>query len=160
MQCCTWGRIQGWLLGIAGCGLVLYLASPSATQPDPGPGKGKKADVGKTSYDQIAPVILGEGTFADVMAKDKANKDAVMAKAKALLEQRYDLSRKVDPKVTMTRGKPIPVGPTAKLPNGMTWEQLAAMSPEAIREKGLFPKGFLPLPHPNHPVGGMVFPQA
>ncbi len=32
------------------------------------------------------------------------------------------------------------------------------MSPDAIRQKGLFPSGFLPLPHPNHPEGGMVFP--
>jgi cytochrome c peroxidase len=35
---------------------------------------------------------------------------------------------------------------------------LAAMSPEQIRDKNLFPKGFYPLPHPNHPEGGMVFP--
>ena len=41
----------------------------------------------------------------------------------------------------------------------MTWEQLAAMSPEEIRDKDLFPKGFYPLPHPNHPEGGMVFPK-
>ena len=41
----------------------------------------------------------------------------------------------------------------------MTWENLAAMSPDEIREKGLFPKGFLPLPHPKHEAGGMVFPQ-
>ena len=33
------------------------------------------------------------------------------------------------------------------------------MSPAEIREKGLFPSGFLPLPHPNHPEGGMVFPR-
>ncbi len=159
MQPCTWGRIRGWLLGLAGCGLVLYLVSPSPTQPGPGPGKGKKADVGKTSYDQIAPVILGEETFAQVMARDKAGKDAIMARQNALLEERYDLVRKVDPKVKMTRGKPVPVGPTAKLPADLTWEQLAKMAPEEIRKKGLFPKGFLPLPHPNHPVGGMVFPK-
>jgi hypothetical protein len=41
----------------------------------------------------------------------------------------------------------------------MTWEKLAATSPEEIQEKGLFPKGFLPLPHPNHPEGGMIFPK-
>ena len=40
-----------------------------------------------------------------------------------------------------------------------SWEELAAMTPEEIREKGLWPKGFLPLPHPNHPEGGMVFPK-
>jgi cytochrome c peroxidase len=33
------------------------------------------------------------------------------------------------------------------------------LTPEEIREKGLFPKGYMPLPHPNHPEGGMVFPQ-
>ena len=32
------------------------------------------------------------------------------------------------------------------------------MSPAEIREKNLFPKGFYPLPHPNHPEGGMLFP--
>ena len=28
-----------------------------------------------------------------------------------------------------------------------------------IREKDLWPKGLYPLPHPNHPEGGMVFPK-
>jgi cytochrome c peroxidase len=158
MRQCSWGRIHGWLLGLAGCVLLLYLVSPSATQTGAEAGKGKK-DVGKTSYDQIAPVILGETTFADVLAKDKAAKAGIMARQKALLEERYDLAKKVDTKVTMTRGKPIPVGPATRLPSGLTWAKLAAMTPEQIRAKGLFPKGFLPLPHPNHPGGGMVFPQ-
>src|SRR5262249_59890583 len=55
--------------------------------------------------------------------------------------------------------KRSPVGPTARLSEGMTYENLADISPKEIRNKGLFPKGYLPLPHPNHPVGGMVFPQ-
>ena len=33
------------------------------------------------------------------------------------------------------------------------------MAPEEVRDKDLFPPGFLPLPHPNHPEGGMVFPR-
>ena len=33
------------------------------------------------------------------------------------------------------------------------------MTPEQIRERDAFPLGFLPLPHPNHPEGGMLFPQ-
>src|SRR5690606_9899523 len=41
----------------------------------------------------------------------------------------------------------------------MTWEKLASMSPEEIRRQNLFPEGFLPLPHPNHKEGGMLFPQ-
>ncbi|HEV3384797.1 MAG TPA: cytochrome B6 [Gemmata sp.] len=113
----------------------------------------------KSSYDQISPVLLGKETFEGMMAKDKAAKDGVTAQQKKLLEERYDLAARTDAKVKMTRGKPIPVGPTAKLPAGVTWAQLAAMSAEEIREKGLFPLGYLPLPHPNHPVGGMVFPQ-
>jgi cytochrome c peroxidase len=46
-----------------------------------------------------------------------------------------------------------------KLPAGTTWEQLAKLSPEEIKERNLFPAGFQPLPHPNHPEGGMVFPK-
>jgi cytochrome c peroxidase len=33
------------------------------------------------------------------------------------------------------------------------------MSPEQIRQKAAWPKGFLPLPHPNHAEGGMLFPK-
>jgi cytochrome c peroxidase len=96
--------------------------------------------------------------FAAVMARMKAAKDEIAKKHMALLEARYDLAnRGGDAK--MTRGKPVQAGARTKLPNGTTWDQLAAMSPEEIREKGLFPAGFLPLPHPNHPEGGMLFPK-
>src|SRR6266550_1854138 len=101
------------------------------------------------------PVI--EEPFEVVRARDKANKPRVMAAAMRLLESRYNLTRRVDPDVKMTHGKPIPVGPTARLKGGLTWEQLGRMSPEEIKAKGVFP--YLPLPHANHPVGGMVFPQ-
>lgn len=101
------------------------------------------------------PVI--EEPFELVRARDKAAKSRVNAAAQKLLEQRYDLGRRVDESIKMTRGKPIPVGPTAKLKGGATWEQLGRMSPDEIRQKNLFP--YLPLPHPNHPVGGMIFPQ-
>ena len=33
------------------------------------------------------------------------------------------------------------------------------MTPDEIRDQGVYPKGLLPLPHPNHAEGGMVFPQ-
>jgi cytochrome c peroxidase len=101
------------------------------------------------------PVI--EEPFDVVRARDKAAKAGVMSAHSKLLEDRYDLTQHVDESVRMTRGKPIPVGPTARLKNGVTFEQLGRMTPEEIRDKGLFP--YLPLPHTNHPVGGMVFPQ-
>ena len=104
------------------------------------------------------PVDIKE-PFATIMARMKAAKPAVMQRQMALLNERYDLSKRVSDEVKMTRGKPIPVGPAARLAGGLTWETFGAMSPDEIREKGLFPKGFLPLPHPNHPEGGMVFPK-
>ena len=96
--------------------------------------------------------------LAAVMAKMKAAKDGIAKKHNDLLAARYDLAARAgDGK--MTRGKAVQQGPRAKLPAGTTWEALAAMSPADMREKGLFPGGFLPLPHPNHPEGGMLFPK-
>src|SRR5690606_18199899 len=40
-----------------------------------------------------------------------------------------------------------------------TWQQLSQLSQQEIAERGLFPEGFKPLPHPFHVEGGMVFPQ-
>ncbi|MCW3110905.1 MAG: hypothetical protein JWQ09_5411 [Segetibacter sp.] len=102
------------------------------------------------------PVI--EEPFDVVMARDKTQKKEIMERQAQLLNERYNLSKNVTTEVTMSRGKPLPVGPTAKLKNGIIWEQLAAMSPDEIKEKNIFP--YLPLPHPNHPVGGMIFTQA
>ncbi len=73
-----------------------------------------------------------EEPFEVVRARDKAAKARVMAEHQRLLEQRYDLARRVDESVRMTRGKPIPVGPTARLKNGVTWDQLDQMTPEEI----------------------------
>ena len=105
-----------------------------------------------------APVVIKED-FATIMARMKAEKPKVMARQMELLNKRYDLSNRPAKGVTMTRGKAVQEGVRAKLPAGQTWEKLGAMSPEDIKEKGLWPAGFLPLPHPNHPEGGMLFPK-
>jgi cytochrome c peroxidase len=102
-----------------------------------------------------SPVI--EESFEKVMAQDKALKTMVMKRHLDLLNERYDLSNKVTTDVTMSKGKPLPVGPTAKLKGGLSWEKLADMTPEKIKEEGIFP--YLPLPHPNHAIGGMLFTQ-
>jgi len=96
-------------------------------------------------------------TFDEIMKADVAGKPAVMAEQRALLESRYNLTPKTDPKITMSRGKPQPLGPTARLPEGMTWEKLGAMSPDQIKEAGIFP--YPSLPHPKQTTGGQVFPQ-
>lgn len=76
-----------------------------------------------------------------------------------LLNERYDLADRPAPGVTMARGKPVQQGVRAKLPAGVTWDSLAAMSPADIKAKDLWPAGFYPLPHPHHEAGGMIFPQ-
>lgn len=134
------------------------VAQPRPAPKPPGAEGGASGSV-PSSYDQIAPVLQGKQSFAAMMAKDKADKPGVLARHKKLLDERYDFTSHPDAKVTMSRGKPTQVGPAVKLPPGMTWQKLAATSPDEIREKGLLPPGFLPLPHPKHEAGGMLFPQ-
>jgi len=109
--------------------------------------------------DSYAPVVMQED-FEQTVAKMSAAKPEIAARHEKLLEARYDLSDRPAKGVAMTRGKPVQAGVRAKLPEGVqSWQDLAAMTPEAIRQQGLWPQGFLPLPHPNHPEGGMVFPK-
>ncbi len=109
-----------------------------------------------TSY---APVVMQE-SFAQTVAKMEAAKPAIEQRQAALLQERYDLGDKPAKGVTMSRGKPVQEGVRVKLPEGVrSWQELADMTPEQIRQKGLWPKGFLPLPHPNHAEGGMLFPK-
>jgi cytochrome c peroxidase len=114
-----------------------------------------KGPRGLTSYQPIAI----DQPFAARMAHDVAAKPSIERAHQALLEERYDLGDHPAQGVTMERGKPLQEGVRVKLPPGVTWEQLEAMSPDNIRERGLWPKGFLPLPHPFHPAGGFVFPK-
>jgi cytochrome c peroxidase len=115
--------------------------------------EGQDGARGKTSY---APVQ--EEDFNAVVKRMSEARPAVMKKHMDLLNERYDMADKPG-QAKMSRGKPVQSGVRVKLPAGVTWDQLANMTPDEIKEKGLFPKGFLPLPHPNHPEGGMVFPQ-
>ncbi|MGN6543475.1 MAG: cytochrome B6 [Aureliella sp.] len=93
----------------------------------------------------------------EIVKKESAARDQVMAAQRKYLESRYNFDVQFDRETTMSRGKPIPVGPTARLPENMTFEKLGQMSPKEIREKDLFPYGSLP--HPLHTNGGQVFPQ-
>jgi hypothetical protein len=86
-------------------------------------------------------------TFDEVMQADVAAKPQVMATQRQLLERRYHLQPQLDTQVTMSRGKPIPIGPTARLPQGRTWEALATMTPDAIQQDNAFP--YPALPHPK-----------
>src|ERR1041384_976042 len=97
--------------------------------------------------------------FGAVKANDEAAKPAGIQRQQMLLEQRYDLGDRPMPGQIMSGGrKPAQGGVRVKLPQGMTWDDLAAMTPDQIRERGLFPSGFLPLPHVKQATGGQVFP--
>jgi cytochrome c peroxidase len=114
-----------------------------------------KGPRGLTSYQ---PVAIDQ-PFAARMAHDVAAKPAIERVHQALLEERYDLGNHPAQGVTMEHGKPLQEGVRVKLPPRVTWDQLATMSPDDIRDRGLWPKGFLPLPHPFQPTGGQVFPK-
>ncbi len=103
------------------------------------------------------PVV--EKEFSEVFKKMSANKDKLTHRQAALLAERYDLGQRAAKGVTMTRGKAIQEGVRVKLARDLTWDKLAAATPDEIRKRGWWPKGFLPLPHPNHDEGGMVFPK-
>ncbi|MBC7817068.1 MAG: cytochrome B6, partial [Planctomycetaceae bacterium] len=140
---------QGWLwmtFFAAGAGLSLAYGQevPEA--------KPKLKPTSFSPVDQKEP-------FAVVVKRMKAAKPEVMKRQMDLLEQRYDLGVGTTKGATMSRGKPVQQGPRTRLPDGQSWETLAALSPAKIRDQELFPAGFFPLPHPNHPEGGMLFPK-
>jgi cytochrome c peroxidase len=118
---------------------------------------GPEQDQGGT-LPQLPPPASDE-SFDQMKARLEAEKPFYMQRQLALLQSRYDLSDNPGP-VRMTRNKPVQHGVRVKLPAGYTWESLSAMTPEQIRAADAFPPGFLPLPHPKQPEGGMVFPRS
>ena len=94
-----------------------------------------------------------------VKAADMAEKPGVTQRQQAVFEQRYDLSDQPIPGVMMSGGrKPVQGGVRVRLPQGVSWDSLAQLSAGEIRERGLLPAGFMPLPHVKQATGGQVFP--
>ena len=120
-----------------------------------------QAQDASTKAPQPAPqaAVPVKESFSAMMARLEAAKPEVLKRQAALFDERYDLSDRPVSGVTMSRGKPIQEGVRVKLPKAVIWEQLAGMDADAIRDKDLFPAGFLPLPHVNQPGGGMVLPR-
>jgi cytochrome c peroxidase len=96
-------------------------------------------------------------TFEEVMQRESAARPAGAAAQRQLLESRYDLTPRLHPTVRMSRGKPVPTGPTARLKQGVSWERLADTPADQIKSQDLFP--YPSLPHPLHTNGGQVFPR-
>jgi cytochrome c peroxidase len=98
--------------------------------------------------------------FSSVKANDEGQKPKVMQRQAGLFNERYDLANRPMQGVMMSGGqKPVQAGVRVKLASGVTWDKLAAMSPDDIKARGLLPEGFKPLPHVKHATGGQVFPQ-
>jgi len=109
--------------------------------------------VGKTSY---APVAATE-SFSTVKQDMEKQKKAVMKRQMDLLGMRYDLADKP------SRGDHVAGQGRAGRCAGQTppRDDLAAAcghDPRGNQREETFPKGFMPLPHPNH-RGGMLFPK-
>src|SRR5260370_23317259 len=101
---------------------------------------------GQTSYMKVDSTE----PFAATMARMTAAKPGIEKEHNALLNERYDFSDRPAQGVTMDRGKPVQEGARVKFPAAMTWEGLAAMSPDEIREQNLYPTRVYPRPHPIH----------
>jgi cytochrome c peroxidase len=97
--------------------------------------------------------------FSTVRAMDEAQKPAVMQRQRALLDARYDLADRPMAGAIMSGGrKAVQDGVRVRLPEGQTWDGLAALAPAEIRDRDLLPSGFMPLPHVKQATGGQVFP--
>jgi cytochrome c peroxidase len=90
----------------------------------------------------------------------REQKPSLMDACGQYMQSRFDFHGRAIPGVTMSGGrKAVPAGPVARLPAGVaTFEALAAMSPDEIREGERFP--YLPLAHPLQSTAHMLFPQA
>jgi cytochrome c peroxidase len=87
----------------------------------------------------------------------RKQKPELMKDVREYMASRYNFSGEAIPGVLMSGGrKPVMKGPIANIPGGMTFEELAKLSPEEIKARDLFP--YKPLAHPLTSIAHMVFP--
>ncbi|WLD15099.1 cytochrome B6 [Planctellipticum variicoloris] len=103
--------------------------------------------------------VAQDEDFGALVKRLQSEQPAFAERQQKLLKERYDLSDTPDDDAKMSRGKPVQSGIRVRLPRGVTWDQLAAMTPADVKAKNLWPAGFFPLPHPHHEAGGMIFTQ-
>ncbi len=107
----------------------------------------------------VVSTALAQEDFAALVKRTQAEKPKFAERHQRLLAERYDLTDRPAKGVTMSKGKPVQEGLRVRLPQGVTWQKLAEMTPGEIKRQNLWPAGFYPLPHPHHEAGGMVFPK-
>lgn len=140
LKSCVWLVPVVAAVCLAGGG---WLPAQEPPPPPPGPPAG---------------TLDGNVDFPAMAAKAKAGKAALHKRQADHLAQRYDLGDKAGAAVMSGGRKKVQEGVRVKPPEGKTFDELAKLTPDKIRADKLFPLGFLPLPHPRHEEGGMVFP--
>src|SRR5467141_2231534 len=115
-----------WLFSIPiltiGIVIVSLFAEDSPRTPPPAQ---------KSSY---LPVVDKE-SFSAVRNRMSEAKPGVMKRQADLLAERYDLSNRPANGAVMDRSKPLQEGVRVKLASGVTWAQVAEMTPDEIRDK-------------------------
>lgn len=131
---------------------AMALIPAAHTQPT-GSGSGNLPEEvdARQSY---SPVVVPE--FETIREEDAAALQDVVDTHQALLESRYDLSDNPSDVMMSAGRKPVQQGVRVRLPDGLSWERLARMNPDQIRQQDAWPEGFRPLPHVKHATGGMV----
>ncbi|MGI9074467.1 MAG: cytochrome B6 [Bryobacteraceae bacterium] len=122
--------------------------------------KGQPKEGKNSGFDFYRDPLNSDKPFDDpdeIARKLTADKPRVMDAQRQLLDRRYNLQPNLDPEAKMSRGKPVVVGPTARLVQGVTWERLAALTSDEIKQQNAFP--YPALPHPLQTNGGQVFPK-
>jgi cytochrome c peroxidase len=157
------------ILASAGAAAVLFtalatLSQAPVTAQNPAPQGQQQQQQPQNRQPASGPDILKQEPTNTTEPRPTAegkplpDRNVVQQRHMKYLNDRYDLSGRTDPNVTMSGGrKRIPVGPTARLKSGVTWEMLGSLSADEIRNRDIFP--YAPLWHPLQEVGGMVFPE-
>ncbi len=151
-------------LGIAGAMLGCMVIIPTTLVGQPpdereSPQVGDQEAVGQLpdevdTGESYIPVLTVD--FEEMFQQDVEAKEQVVETHQALLEERYDL--RDDPSDLQMAGerKAVQQGVRVRLPDDTNWAQLSQLAPAEIKQQGLWPGGFRPLPHVKHEAGGMV----
>jgi len=138
------------------------MVGPDRLAPYPSVRKGERTPFDLWNYGGRGGSSFGDPhlpmPWNEWLAFHRKQKPALMRDVNAYMASRYDFGGKAIPGTFMSGGrKPVMAGPVARLPEGIgSYEALAALGPDAIRERNLFP--YKPLAHPLQSVAHMVFP--
>src|SRR5687767_10002530 len=110
--------------------LFSIVAAPALAADEP-----KKKDPPPPPVPTSFMPVVPKEDFKTTLERMKSEKPGIEKKHQDLLAERYDLRDDPAAGVTMARKKAVQQGVRVRLPKGVTWDELAKMSPEQIRAK-------------------------